>query len=207
MTWSWLRPQTLTPLHILFRHPPKYLYCNRYFTYMNRKNIFFEFLNERNLISFPHTCLHSKDRIVYLQQTDLFISFFVCYTKINYYWLPVPVTVRLKVWFCGRSVMELWVRIPSWEWIFVCCVLSGRGFLRRDDHSSRGVLPNVLWQSLIVNHQYWECLGPLGLLRHGKSNVIHKFHEFTFMTRDSDTEIRVAWLVLERIIPKAWLNN
>jgi len=58
---------------------------------------------------------------------------------------------------CGRSIAEIWVRIPPDAWISVCyecCVLSGR-CLRRADHASRGVLPTVMrrcvWTRNVVN--------------------------------------------------------
>ena len=47
----------------------------------------------------------------------------------------------------AARLLRSWVRIPPGAWIFVCCVcrvLSGRGLYERADHSSRGVLPNVL---------------------------------------------------------------
>jgi len=43
--------------------------------------------------------------------------------------LPVPVTALSTAWVCGLSLAEMWVRIPSGAWMFVCCeccVLSGR---------------------------------------------------------------------------------
>jgi hypothetical protein len=41
-------------------------------------------------------------------------------------------------------------------------VLSGRGLLRRADHSSRGVVPTVVCLSVISNPQQGGGLGPLG---------------------------------------------
>jgi hypothetical protein len=53
--------------------------------------------------------------------------------------------------------------------VFVCCecsVLSGRGSLRRADHSSRGVLPTVMsrcvWSRNLVNE---EAMAHWGLSR------------------------------------------
>ena len=53
-------------------------------------------------------------------------------------------------------LLGLRVRIPQEPRMFVsceCCVLSGRGLLRRDDHSSRGFLPTVMCQSVISSPQ------------------------------------------------------
>jgi hypothetical protein len=49
----------------------------------------------------------------------------------------------LRCRFAAARLLRLWVRIPPWAWMFVCCeccVLS----LPRADHSSRGVLPTVV---------------------------------------------------------------
>ena len=49
-------------------------------------------------------------------------------------------------------LLGYWVRIPPGARMFVCCeccVSSGRGSLRRSDHSSRGVLPTVVRRSVI----------------------------------------------------------
>ena len=57
--------------------------------------------------------------------------------------LPVPVAARSKA---KTRMLRLWVRIPPGACMSVCCecVLSGRGSLRRDDHSPRRVLPTVV---------------------------------------------------------------
>jgi hypothetical protein len=42
--------------------------------------------------------------------------------------LPILVAVRSKAYVYGRSPAEtVGVRIPPVAWMFVCCVLSGRG--------------------------------------------------------------------------------
>jgi hypothetical protein len=48
--------------------------------------------------------------------------------------LPVPGRCQsprgLRRWFAAARMLRLWVRIPLWEWMFVCCeccVLLGRG--------------------------------------------------------------------------------
>ena len=44
-------------------------------------------------------------------------------------------------------LLGLWVRILPGTWMSVSCeycVLSGKGSLRRDNHTSRGVLPTVV---------------------------------------------------------------
>ena len=94
----------------------------------------------------------------------------------------------------AARLLVLWVRIPSWEWIFVCCVCCM--FLRRSlyiwmiprPEESYRVCCDWLW-SWIINIE--GGLGPLGLLPHGKN----KFHEFTFRTISLGTELIVSWQV------------
>jgi hypothetical protein len=70
-------------------------------------------------------------------------------------------------------LLRSWVRIPpGGRGCFVCCeccVLSGRGILRRADHSSRGVLPIVerrcVWSRNITNE---EAMTRVGSQRHRK---------------------------------------
>ena len=68
----------------------------------------------------------------------------------------------------AARLLRVWVRIPPGAWVFVCCecsVLSGRGSLRRADHSSRGVLPTVMsrvWSRNLVNE---EAMAHWGLSR------------------------------------------
>jgi hypothetical protein len=73
----------------------------------------------------------------------------------------------------GR-LLELWVRILPGAWMFVSlwvmCAVRERS-LRRADHSSRGVLPSVVYLSVIVKPWQRWCPGPLGgLLHHGKKS-------------------------------------
>ena len=64
-------------------------------------------------------------------------------------------------------LLRLWVRIPPGSWTYVYCRLScvvRERSLRRADHSSRGVLPNVLrrvWsRNLVIEDalSHWELL-------------------------------------------------
>ena len=53
---------------------------------------------------------------------------------------------RSKVWVCGLSPAEMWVRMPSGAWMFVyceCCVLSGRGLC--DELTTRPEESYRLW--------------------------------------------------------------
>jgi len=70
--------------------------------------------------------------------------------------LAVPVAARSKAWFCGRSPAGISGSNPAGATLCVSCeycVLSGRGLLRRADHSSRGVVPFVVCLSVISNPQ------------------------------------------------------
>jgi hypothetical protein len=66
--------------------------------------------------------------------------------KWHYLQQPVPVAAQRKAWVCGRSPAEITGSNPTGDTDVCCecCVLSGRGLLRRADHSSRRVLPNVV---------------------------------------------------------------
>jgi hypothetical protein len=59
-------------------------------------------------------------------------------------------------------LLGLRVRIPPGARSCECCVLSGRGFCSRADHSSRRVLPSVVCLSVIVNPRQWGGPGTLG---------------------------------------------
>jgi len=79
----------------------------------------------------------------------------------------------------AARLLRLWVRIPPGSWMFVLCecrVLSGRGSLRRADHSSRGVLPTVVrrcvWSRNLVNE---EALAHCGLSRQKTNNCGQEF--------------------------------
>ena len=87
--------------------------------------------------------------------------------------MPVPVAAQSKAWVCGRSPAEIWVWIQPGSWMFVCwvlCVVRLR-FLRRADHSSRGVLLTVahrcVWSRNFVNE---EALAHWGLLHQKQTN-------------------------------------
>jgi len=43
--------------------------------------------------------------------------------------MPIPLAARSKAWFCGRSLVVLWIRIlpGGMDVCCECCVLSGRG--------------------------------------------------------------------------------
>ena len=70
----------------------------------------------------------------------------------------------------AARLLRSWVRIPPGAWMFVCCdccVLSGKRSLRRADHSSRGVLSNVMrrcvWSRNFVNEEalaHWGAVAP-----------------------------------------------
>jgi hypothetical protein len=69
------------------------------------------------------------------------------------------VVERCKAWVYGRSLLGLWVRMPSSVWMFVRCVLSSRGLfvglpVRRS--------PTECDVSVIVNLRQCGGLGPLG---------------------------------------------
>jgi hypothetical protein len=77
---------------------------------------------------------------------------------------PIPMARGLRRETASARLLGLWVRIPPGAWMFVCCeccVLSGR-YVRRADHSSRGVLPNVVCLNVIVILENEEALTPWG---------------------------------------------
>ena len=67
---------------------------------------------------------------------------------------PIPVAARSKAWVCGRSLARIVGSSPS-GCVAVCLLLSvvccQVEYLRRADHSSRGVLLSVLCLSVITN--------------------------------------------------------
>ena len=81
----------------------------------------------------------------------------------------------------AACLLRLWVRITPGTWMFVCCdccVVSGRGSLRRANHLSRGVLPTgvrrwVWSRNLVDEEALAHCRGGGVLLRQ-----IKKVHGF-----------------------------
>jgi hypothetical protein len=75
------------------------------------------------------------------------------YPELHLNWL-IPVAVLSKRHGSAAfRLLGLWVRIPPGSWMalsFGCCVLSGRDLLRQADHSSRGVLTNMVCLSVIM---------------------------------------------------------
>jgi len=92
---------------------------------------------------------------------------------------PVPVAARSKAKVCGRSPAEIMGSNPNGG-IVVCvlwmlCVVRYRS-LRRADHSSRGVLPTVVyrcvWSRNLVNE---EALVQCGLSRQKQTFALSKY--------------------------------
>jgi hypothetical protein len=76
----------------------------------------------------------------------------------------------------AARLLGLCVRIPPVAWMSVsceCCVLSGRGSLRRADHSPRGVLPSVVCLSVIVKPRKCGGPGPLGAVDPSEVAYLH----------------------------------
>ena len=86
---------------------------------------------------------------------------------------PIPVAEWSKAWVCGCSLRET-VGSNSASGMDVCTlwVLRVREWsLRRDDHSSRGVLPTVVCLSVsVVMKPQWGGPGPLGALASRNKN-------------------------------------
>ena len=82
---------------------------------------------------------------------------------------------QYKAWVCGRTFTGILGSNPTWGLdvclLWVLCVFRFRS-LRWVDHSSRGVLPNVVCLSMIVKPWHWGGLGPLGLSSHGKKITV-----------------------------------
>ena len=58
--------------------------------------------------------------------------------------MPVPVTALSKVWVCGRSLAGIMGSNSAGDMdVRLLCVVRWKS-LRRADHQSRGVLPNVV---------------------------------------------------------------
>jgi hypothetical protein len=77
------------------------------------------------------------------------------------------VWIRLKAYESAASrLLGLWVRTPlegmDTSLLWVLCVLSGRGLLRRSDHLFWGFLLSVVCQRVISRPQQWGGLGPTG---------------------------------------------
>jgi hypothetical protein len=80
---------------------------------------------------------------------------------------PIPATARSKRESAAARLLSLRFQIPPRAWMSVCCecfVLSGRGLLRRADHSSRWVLPTLLrrwvWSRNLKNVKNVARVGP-----------------------------------------------
>ena len=110
-------------------------------------------------LSLPLPCV----TVCHHVSTVLYQSMYLC--LIQYFLVRILFTVKcltsrsqwprgLRRRSAAARLLRSWVRIPPRAWMFVCCVLSGRGLcdelitrpesLRRADHSSRGVLPTVV---------------------------------------------------------------
>jgi len=81
--------------------------------------------------------------------------------------MPIPKAARSKMWVCGRSPAEIVGSNPAGGMevclLWVLCVVTQRT-LRRADHSSRGVLSNVmrryLWSRNLMNEEDMARVGP-----------------------------------------------
>ena len=130
--------------------------------------------------------------------------------NIEGFWGPTLIFVRVSLSRSQRPrglirrsptacLLILWVRIPQWAWMFVCCeccVLS----LRWADHSSRGVLPTVVcrcvWSRNFMNE---EALTRWGLLCQKKS----RYQWQRGLRRwSAATHLLGLWI---RIPPGAWI--
>jgi len=82
-----------------------------------------------------------------------------------------PVATRSEAWICGRSLAGIVASNPAGG-IDVCllCMLYvvRQRSLRRADHSSRGVLPNMICLSVIVNPRRGNPWYGIGSKRHRK---------------------------------------
>ena len=76
--------------------------------------------------------------------------------------LPIPAAARSKAWTYGSSFAGIAGSNPAEAWTSGscgCCVLSGWGLLRRNDHSSRGPLLSGVCLSMISKPQRRGGLG------------------------------------------------
>jgi hypothetical protein len=82
---------------------------------------------------------------------------------------PIPTASVSKAWVCGRSLAGIVGSNPAGGMdgclLWVLCVKS----LRRDDNSSRAVLPRVVYLSVIVKPSKRGGPGPLGMCHKKKS--------------------------------------
>jgi len=112
--------------------------------------------------------ISDKNYCLRLLISDIVIHFFFLpITSIS--WLN-PAATRSKAWVCGRSLdgvcgFESWRAYGRLSLLSAVCCLSP---LCQADHSSRGVLPSVLYLIVILKPQQWGDLGPLRLTNHGK---------------------------------------
>ena len=121
---------------------------------------------------------------------------------------PIPVAARSKLWVYVSSLAGLWVRIPPWEWIRVCCgccMLSGRGLcvgpITRPEESY-SVIVKTLWG--IPDPQ-----SPLSLRKKESSHVaLYWTTPFHKISRQ-DAQIIAAFTPLpflkSRWVPTSWL--
>ena len=69
----------------------------------------------------------------------------------------VPVAAPSKAWVCGRSLAGIAGSIPTGRMdVSVCEGLCCHSFLRRADHSSRGVLPLLVWLHVVAKPRRGE---------------------------------------------------
>jgi hypothetical protein len=74
--------------------------------------------------------------------------------------VPVPVAARST----AANLLPSWVRIPMGAWMFVCCVLSGRGLC--DELNTRPGESYRLWRVVVYYHEtswYEEAIARAGL--------------------------------------------
>jgi len=93
--------------------------------------------------------------------------------------MPVPVSARSKAWVWGCLPAEIVGLNSSWWHVclsvvsVVCC--AGLRSLRRADHSSRGVLPNVVYRYVWSRNFVNEAPAHWGLLRQKKKTLCLKW--------------------------------
>ena len=79
-----------------------------------------------------------------------------------------------------------------------CCVFFSQRYLRRNDYSSGGVLPSMVYMRVILKSRRWGSLGQLGLSSHEKTKLFNKY--CYLYSRIINTEPTTIRLLVRHII-------
>jgi len=103
-------------------------------------------------------------------------------------------------------LLGFWVPIAPWAWMSVLNVVIRLRFLRRTDHSSRGVLPTVVRRCVWArNHKNEEAMALVGSQRHRKKMYSH-YYVYVFLLLCTICSIYSVFIVPTGTLRLTWLK-